>query len=418
MTGRSAGPSSPEIDHLAGVCRLLFLVMISSAAFTMFAGSFGPGGTTPWWVAVLVFIQATAALAAQYRWQRSIPLLMAHPGVLFVGMAISGVVLPDSGAPGPVSFMLFAICLLAGLLYDWRGRLLFPVTGVLGWLLLAFRPGIHDVSSVAALYGTPLFLVLATASGVFQRRLLDRQASTERALRAASRARAMAEERTRIARDMHDSIIKTMHGIGLRADGLVLWAQRDPTRITAEARQLALDARTAAVQVRGLIGELRAPVDPSPVATQMDAICRAWSTETGIPVTASCEPVSGVEPQTAHELRMVLGEALENVRRHASASRVEVRLLRTDGNLVLQVTDDGCGITASSAAPSGGFGLIGMRERSHRVGGTLTVEPGGPTGGTRLQVRVPIPIIAGDSPNTAAVVHAARASPVPSEGRR
>jgi signal transduction histidine kinase len=403
------------VEHLAGACRLVFLILIISAALTMFAGSFGPGGTTPWWIAVLVLGQATAALAALHSWRRSIPLLMAHPAVLFAAATVAGLVLPRCGAPVPMSFVLFAICLLAGLLYDWRGRLLFPAICALGWLVLGFRPGIDEVSSSAALYGTPVIILLAAASGVLQRRLLDRQAMTERALREATRTAAAAEERSRIARDMHDSTIKMMYGIALRADGLTLWAKRDPSRIPTEARLLAAETRTAAAQVRELVGELRTPADPTPLPAQIDRACRAWSAETGIPVAVTCDAACTAEPPTTHELRMVLGEALENVRRHAEASRVEVRLLRKARAIILEVIDDGCGITSAPATSADAFGILGMRERGRRLGGSLTLERMGPAGGTWLRICVPAPDAPGHPGDTAALAGVGGPSKSPSK---
>src|SRR5262249_31933381 len=82
-------------------------------------------------------------------------------------------------------------------------------------------------------------------------------------------------------------------------------------------------------------------------------------------------------------------EALTNVARHAKARSVHVELLRDGGDLVLRVSDDGRGITADQASDPKSLGLLGMRERARRLGGSATVSPR-PEGGTMVAVRAPL----------------------------
>jgi signal transduction histidine kinase len=82
-------------------------------------------------------------------------------------------------------------------------------------------------------------------------------------------------------------------------------------------------------------------------------------------------------------------ESLTNVIRHANATKVEINLHEEDGKLVLEVVDNGKGITKAAISDSKSFGLIGIKERVHSLGGEVDIA-GAPNEGTRLMVRIPI----------------------------
>ena len=95
-----------------------------------------------------------------------------------------------------------------------------------------------------------------------------------------------------------------------------------------------------------------------------------------------------VEPDRATALFRIFQETLTNVARHASATRVDVRLTRENGNLILEVRDDGCGVSEDEVWAGSSLGLIGMRERALLLGGELTIR-GTPGAGTTVRVRIP-----------------------------
>jgi signal transduction histidine kinase len=94
-----------------------------------------------------------------------------------------------------------------------------------------------------------------------------------------------------------------------------------------------------------------------------------------------------LSPQIENTLYRLVQESLTNIVKHAGATYARIRLVETDGEVRLEVTDDGRGFDAGSAR-AGGFGLIGMRERASAVGGSLEIRSG-PETGTRLAARVP-----------------------------
>jgi signal transduction histidine kinase len=101
------------------------------------------------------------------------------------------------------------------------------------------------------------------------------------------------------------------------------------------------------------------------------------------------ESVSGLGPVTATALYRMLQESLTNVARHAQAQHVHVELGIEAGKVILRVEDDGRGITEEDRAKTRSFGLKGLRERAHYLGGEAEVAPA-PAGGTRVSVRVPL----------------------------
>jgi signal transduction histidine kinase len=113
---------------------------------------------------------------------------------------------------------------------------------------------------------------------------------------------------------------------------------------------------------------------------------QAVEAHTGLAVEFDCQGDVRLARETEQELYRLTQEALNNVVKHARASRVRVGLLVGDGRAVMEVADDGVGF--QHATPAGGFGVPGMRERAARLGGNLHIESA-PGAGTRLRIEVP-----------------------------
>ena len=121
---------------------------------------------------------------------------------------------------------------------------------------------------------------------------------------------------------MHDSLAKTVSGIGFAALALSRRIERDPEGAAEEARRLAEDARQATREAREIIIGLRADAgEPLPLAAALQAEARRWAPETGIQVALAVEEVGELHPVAGRELEWILREALDNVTRHARASR-------------------------------------------------------------------------------------------------
>jgi signal transduction histidine kinase len=348
--------------------------------------------------AIVAIVAAGLASFVPLRfWSRVGPSLVRHPAWFAAELVLTTVILLLVGVDSPFIYYAQATALLGGLLYGRPGAALFGtlLLGVYFWVLGREAGPLPD--SFRSLVGEPSLFLVAAAAGAATRRLLDRQAAAEDALAAQERQLAAEEERARLARDMHDSLAKTVSGIGFAALALSRRIERDPQGAALEARRLAEDARQATRQAREIIVGLRADAGESlPLSEAIAAHVRAWAEETGTALDLAVEDVGELHPATGRELQWIVQEALANVARHARAGHVAVRMRRLGGRAVLTVADDGAGFEVPDDLDELGggrhFGVGGMRERALLAGGDLSVESA-PGEGCVLSVWVPTEIV-------------------------
>ena len=194
-------------------------------------------------------------------------------------------------------------------------------------------------------------------------------------------------ERTRLAREIHDTLAQDLTAIALQLES----ALRDVPHDSPAAARIAtaLDvARNSVARARASVLSLRAdPLEGRPLATALAALARRIISETGMRVTLHERGAPSLPYEVEGELYRIASEALANARRHADASRIEIDLAAEAGTIVLRVRDDGMGFDPS-VRDDERYGLRGMEERARLAGGTLRVvsEPGG---GTLVEATVP-----------------------------
>jgi signal transduction histidine kinase len=194
---------------------------------------------------------------------------------------------------------------------------------------------------------------------------------------------AAANERNRLARDIHDGLghYLTVIAVQLQAARALLPGQADRAiEVIGSAERT---SRTALDDVRRSIGTLRTAASRPPLCTAIENLAR----ESGLPVQFRIEGVALSLPEVLEQaLFRTVQEGLTNVRKHAAGAGTEVVLDFRDARRVcLEIADRGAGTTQNA---TGGFGLTGLRERLKEVGGTLTAGPR-PGGGFVLHVEVP-----------------------------
>lgn len=379
---------------VAGPARLVLLLAIAGGCLTGLAGVFDDHAA-PGWTRWPIIGLVSLALLALLRWERAGPVLVRHPSPLFAFLIAALWLLPTVGESSPFLFLILAACLLAGSLYDWRGQLLFAVVGVLGYALaLTARVGRVPVSATfQVVAGNPALLVLSLLAGAALRRLLERQSASDARLQQTLQLAAAADERARIARELHDSVTKTLHGIALAAQALQSWAVRDPAAVPSRAALLAQAAEVGAQQARDLVGTLRVGATDGPLSLSVVAACERWRTETGADVSVTADEACVLPAAGRHELLSVLAEALDNAAKHGRADEVSVELMAAGPEVVLRVRDDGCGLPEAldldGLAAASHYGIAGMRERARRVGGQLHVQRTSTEGGTTVLLTLP-----------------------------
>jgi signal transduction histidine kinase len=197
--------------------------------------------------------------------------------------------------------------------------------------------------------------------------------------RAAARA-AIAGERRRIARDLHDSFAQDLAFISMQGDRL---ARREPSGV-----QIADAARAALGQSRAIIGDLHRA--GGSLCTDLDSLARSLGGRHGVEIDFRAGPDAEAPPEVRSEILHIVGEAISNAVRHGEAARIRIRLTGGADRLGLTIEDDGHGFDATSSIPGdgGGIGLSSMRERAERLGGRLEVLAT-PGKGTTLRVEMP-----------------------------
>ena len=265
-------------------------------------------------------------------------------------------------------------------------------------LTLGVIDSVHRLFPVTVLPVLVLLVVLAfIATTLLSRRMyLPVQALTDHAV---------LEERTRLAREIHDTLAQQLTGIVLEleaADTLLNRGSEQRAKSSVEkAREL---ARGALQEARRSVWNLRpAPLSATGLVAAIGHEVEAWEERTGIPARFKARSVPqhpSLSPSAEVALLRIGQEALSNAARHGRAEHVDVELRAHAQELILSVRDDGIGFDPSASAPREDcFGLDGMAERARNAGGTLTVVSA-PGQGTTVTTRLPL-TEAGIEANTA-----------------
>ncbi|MFF8732158.1 GAF domain-containing sensor histidine kinase [Streptomyces sp. NPDC015171] len=205
-----------------------------------------------------------------------------------------------------------------------------------------------------------------------------------------SRELTIAEERSRLAHELHDAVSQKLFSLRLTAQAAAALVDRDPARAKGELHQVACLAAEAADELRAAVVELRpAALDEdglvATLRTQTQVLDRAHSAR----VTFTSSGFRALPAAQEEALLRVAQEALHNALRHSGAGRVDVSVERRGGGAVLRVTDDGGGFDPTAVRRAGRhLGLVSMRDRAGGVGGALTVESA-PGKGTTIEMEVP-----------------------------
>ncbi|MFE3604801.1 GAF domain-containing sensor histidine kinase [Streptomyces goshikiensis] len=205
-----------------------------------------------------------------------------------------------------------------------------------------------------------------------------------------SRELTIAEERSRLAHELHDAVSQKLFSLRLTAQAAAALVDRDPARAKGELQQVAALAAEAADELRAAVTELRpAALDEDGLVATLRNHVRVLDRAHAARVTFTCDGVRALPATQEEALLRVAQEALHNALRHSGADLVEVTLARRGGGAALRVTDNGQGFVPSAVRRAGRhLGLVSMRDRASGVGGRLAVhsEPGT---GTTIEMEVP-----------------------------
>lgn len=279
-----------------------------------------------------------------------------------------------------------------------------------GWRALFDAGHSHSVTEERRLDGSPMWVEgdymcfydgdgRITGHFGIQRDVTDRTLAGAELERSRSELRALAariqttreEERTRIAREIHDELGQALTALKLD----LAWVEsRVPSTISGAWRlgELTLATRIDKTMeiVRRIATELRPSVlDQLGLEAAIEWLVQESAKRTGIPVTLTAEEFPPLPDDVASNAFRIIQEALTNAARHAKATRVDVRVRHQGAKIMIEVEDDGVGITTESLSGVLSLGMVGMRERAVACGGTLRIR-GEPGRGTAIVVEIPV----------------------------
>jgi signal transduction histidine kinase len=198
---------------------------------------------------------------------------------------------------------------------------------------------------------------------------------------------ATTQERNRVARDIHDGLGHHLTVVQMQVQAARAVLGSDPAQADAVLARAQEQSTEALAEVRRSVAALRGPRDTPPLGTAL-ATLAADTSAAGVPTDVQVTgAVRALPPETAEALFRAAQEGLTNVRRHAAAGSARLLLAYgDDGTVSLEVCDDGLGM--AGPAEGAGYGLLGVRERTARLGGSVDVVSR-PGAGTTVRVRVP-----------------------------
>ncbi len=197
------------------------------------------------------------------------------------------------------------------------------------------------------------------------------------------------EQRARIARELHDDLGQSLTALKMDVVGL-LQATEQPPALQPIRDRILRTLNSTVTSVQRISSELRPSVlDDLGLVAAIDAEARLFEERSGIECEVSVAGEMPVNTDSATAIYRIVQEALTNVARHSNATRTEVRLRNRGDELLLEVRDDGRGVTTEEISDPSSFGLIGIRERATVMGATVQIE--GVAGrGTIVSVRIPL----------------------------
>ncbi|MGW4028164.1 sensor histidine kinase [Streptomyces sp. NPDC004838] len=378
---------APFVVVFAAVCVLLpVTVSLLTEGYQLngpLAGALAIGQTAPlllalvrplqaWWIVFTADVLGAAALLTA---DRTAGLAWPWPPAVIVGYAI--------------------LMALLGLRESRRALVaVWLLTGAAGVLFELLRSDMSDGTWVVMLVLSGVVLVLTGAlreRGEAQRRLAAQEtiSETERA------QRTLLEERTRIARELHDVVAHHMSVITVQADSAPYRIEGLPDTAREEFGAIAASARESLTEMRRLLAVLRSEgadgeLTPQPGLSRVQQLVEA-TVRAGVPAELSLSVDPGAVPQAVNlSAYRIVQEALSNVMRHAPGALTRVSVVSDGTDLTVLVVNGPADAAAAPLETSGtGHGLVGMRERVRLNGGTLDTGPL-PDGGFRVAARLPL----------------------------
>jgi signal transduction histidine kinase len=353
---------------------------------------------------------AAAGLAVVIGIVQGLPLVVAlsRPMAGFWLSLAAGMLVSEAaraGGPGPVwaePSLLAHLAVLALVGLQARPRVLVELwllTLLAGAILVQRMPGLNASPDLAEMTTLSAVVLLATGALAARRESRRRLAEQQLVSDAERARRALLEERTRIARELHDVVAHHMSVIAIQAEAAPYRVPDPPEELARSFAAIRATATEGLRELRRVVGVLRADEaaedhGPQPTLERLDELVanvEAAGLTATVEVTGTPGPLPAGVELSAYR---IVQEALSNAVRHAPGSSVRVALDHRPGGLVLRVVNGPARSQPVPPSRGSGHGVPGMRERAAMLGGELTAEPR-PDGGWAVTSVLPLPDGAG-----------------------
>ena len=388
----------------------LFLGGVLSAALSSISELYSDQQAPLWWALVYVAVIALA-LAFRRRAPAWVAVVVAVSYFAAVSLRIPEIFVGNIA-------MFIALYTVGAWMSDRRRAAIVRIAiivGMFAWLLIVMYRDAIDYAAEAEVIAGALspylaFMMLnllinvlyfagayyfgerSWAGAIERAALVQRTADLERE-RELTAAQAVALDRVRIARELHDVVAHHVSVMGVQAGAARTVFDRDPEQARRMLASVEESSREAIAELRHLLETLRehsTETADAPSTLRLEGIADLVRASSGAGLTTEFtvvgEPLA-VPPVTEVAIYRIAQESLTNVRRHAGAdARVDMRLRYLDGEVELEVVNTG----RSVAEPRPGLGMLGMRERTIAAGGVIEIGPR-ERGGFRVRARFPAP---------------------------
>jgi signal transduction histidine kinase len=323
-------------------------------------------------------------------------------------LAQSGFICAVAFVTPEVDFWAALFCpLVVQVMHNFPQRPGFIVTGAFTLIMSFFMLrglGLEVGLPLVLIYGIVYFLLAAFIAIVLEavaarresqrqqaelRQEVEQRVQAEEALRRSEMEKAVAAERNRLARELHDSVTQSLYSLTLlAAAGQRMIQAKELEQIAANQARLGKIAQQALQEMRLLVYELR------PLALESEGLSGALEQRletverrAGIQARVLMEGELELARDLEEELYGIAQEALNNALKHAMASEVVLSIRVVEDSAALEVIDNGRGFDLADARNSGGLGLITMQERADKIGGLLSIQSA-PGEGTIVRVQL------------------------------
>ena len=333
---------------------------------------------------LVLALLALESLAAFLFWDRIKNFVSRHPLILSVDILLVVIAIGPAQGISPYFLYLGATAVLIGLLYDRQNRTILAalLAGSYALIPLIVRttPTTYSLYGIAESCVSIVILVVLVLLGARLRSLQQRVDTAVEIASRNTREATLGEERSRIARELHDSTVKSLVGINL----LSVTIQKQPQNAVKTAELIQSAATSAIAESRQLLSSLR-----QGDAANFDETLRSSMGEIevvhGVEVSLSNEG-GQIPSDLQYNVRKIIEEAVTNSAVHSGTDRIDVALRRDGNSLTARISDYGAGFRYAQKK-RGHIGIASMRERAAEIGGLLTLTSV-PSQGTTVTLHI------------------------------